>query len=150
MIKNKLDKSFGAGGSSTGLFLFIAGLATTYYSLIGIVFIICGAFIGFTFTCSIIDISKKRIKFTTYLFGIFSTGKWIDIKSDMKLGIKKSNIGQRISSRGSSLDIYNKDFRIILCGIDNKQIVPIKKFDTIESAKKELETLTLQLGLARI
>ena len=42
IIKNKLDKSFGPVGSSTGIFMFIAGLVATYNSLTGLILVLIG------------------------------------------------------------------------------------------------------------
>jgi len=43
--------------------------------------------------------------------------------------------------------IHYNDIRIVLYGSDNKQIMPIKKFDSYESSKIELKNLSSLLGL---
>ena len=151
IVKNKLDKIFGPFGSSAGLFLIVGGIAATYYSLIGLILIIIGAFISFTSTSTILDADKKRIKLSNNLFGIIPVGKWIEINPEMKIGLKKTRMGFRAYSRSNiPLDYNTNDIRIILYDSDNSQIMPIKKFDSIESSKIEFDELSITLGLDKI
>jgi hypothetical protein len=148
IIKNKLDVAFGPFGSSTGFFLFIGGIVATYFSVFGLIIVIIGAFAGFTSTSTFIDSDNKRIKFSNNLFGIIPVGKWIDIKSGMKIGLKKSHKGYRAYIRGTQpIGIHINDIRIYLYGPDNKQIMPVKKVDSYESSKRELDELSNMLGL---
>ena len=95
IIKNKLDKTFGPFGTSTGFFIMIGGVIATFYSFLGLIIAIVGAFACFTSTSTIIDTDNKRIKHSDNLFGIIPIGKWIDIKPDMKIGLKKFHRGYR-------------------------------------------------------
>jgi uncharacterized membrane protein len=152
---NKLDKVFGPVGSPAGVFIFIAGLILTFISfpgtIIKIVLLLIGAFIGFTSTGTIIDYHNKRIKFSNNLFGFIKIGQWIKIDPEMKIGIKKSNRAWRAYSRANqTIDIVNKDFRIILYDSGNNHILTIKKTNTLNKAKAELEKLGNQLGLRTI
>jgi hypothetical protein len=148
IIKNKLDIAFGPFGSSTGFFLFLGGIISTYFSLFGVIIALIGAFVSFTSTCTFIDPDKKRIKFSNNLFGIFPVGKWIDIRPGMKLGLKKSHKGYQAYIRGTQpIGIHINDIRIYLYGPDNKKIMPIKKFDSYESSKRELVELSKILEL---
>lgn len=148
VIKNKLDIAFGPFGSSTGFFLFIGGIITVYFSLFGLIIAIIGAFVSFTSTCTFIDFDNKRIKFSNNLFGIFPVGKWIDIRPEMKLGLKKSQKGYQAYIRGTQpVGLHINDIRIYLYGNDNKQIMPVKKFDSYETSKRELNELSNKLGL---
>lgn len=148
---NPLEKSFGPVGTSAGLLMFALGLVAVYYSFSGLVLVIIGAFVGFTSTSTVIDYDKRRIKLLNNLFGIIKLGHWINIESDMKIGIKKSINSWRAYSRSNrTLDISAKGFIIILYDSHNKQIMPIKKADSLASAKTELEDLSKKLGLATI
>jgi len=149
MIENyKLDKSFGPVGTSAGVLLFIAGIAICYISFLGLIFILIGAFIGFSSTSTIIDFDQKQIKFSNNLFGFLKVGKWIPINPYMKIGIKKSKKVWRAYSRGNrTLDITDSDYRIILYNSENKEIMPIKKTISLDSAKVELDKLSNRLGL---
>jgi hypothetical protein len=146
--KYRLDKSFGPVGSSAGSLLFVVGLVITYTSFYGLILMVLGAFVGFSSTYSIIDFEKKRIKFSNTLFGIIESGNWIQLEKSMKIGIKESNITWSAFSRGNrSLDINNKDFRLTLLDSNNKEIMEIRKNDSIESAKMEQDKLARQLGI---
>jgi len=150
MIKNRIEKPFGPGGSWTGIFIFLAGIITTYYTLAGLALVIPGAFIGFTSTSTIIDINSRRARHVYYIFGILPVGKWIKIEYGMKLGLKKVHRGYRTSTRGHSLDVHINDIRIILYSFNNKEIMPLKRFESADAARKEIGLLSNQLELVII
>jgi hypothetical protein len=146
--KYTLDKSFGPVGTVTGSLLFVAGLIISYGSWFGVVPVLLGAFVGFSSTSSIIDHDKGRIKFSNNLFGIIHTGKWITVVKAMNLGIKETSLTWSAYSRGDRpLDITKKDYRVVLYDPDNKEIMEIKKNNSSDSAKADLEILSCQLGL---
>lgn len=149
--KNKLDKSFGPSGSFAGYIIFIAGLITTYSNLAGLILVVIGAFVGFSSTVTLIDLAKKKIKFSNNLFGFILTGNWIDIEPTMKVGIKESNISWTTFSRSNrSIDTVKKDFRIALCDSDENEIMEIHKNDSFEEAMVQLDIISRQLGLRMI
>lgn len=149
--KNKLDKSFGPTGSLAGYILFVAGLIATYSNTVGLILVFIGAFVGFSSTSTLIDPDKKRIKFSNNFFGFIPVGKWIDIETTMKLGIKESNVTWTTFSRSNrSIDTVRKDFRIALCDSDENVIMEISKKESLESAMAELEIVSRQLGLSVI
>lgn len=152
MLKNnKLDKSFGPVGTSAGMLLFFTGLAVTFFSFLGLILVLIGAFIGFSYTSTFIDFEKKQIKFSNNLFGFIKIGKWIRVEPDMIIRIKKSKKVWRAYSRGNrTLNITDSDYRLILYNSRNKEIIPVKKTDTLDSAKAELHKLSNQLGLSLI
>jgi hypothetical protein len=146
--RNKLDKVFGPVGTSSGIFLFVAGLIITYFSLTGLILVMIGAFVGFTSTSTLIDFDKRRLRFTNNIFGIIPIGQWIYIQTDMKISIKKSNKAWRAYSRSNrTLDITNNDYRLILYDSKGKEIMPIQKVDNIDSAKSNLDKFSKQLGI---
>ena len=123
-MKNKLDKLFGPVGTSAGLFVFIAGLLISSFSLTGLFFILLGAFIGFSYTGTRINFEQKKIKFSNYLFGFIPTGKWINIQPDMKIRIKKTKRVWRAYSRSNrTIDIDENDYRLILYDSSMKEIM---------------------------
>lgn len=148
IVNNPLDKSFGPVGTTAGIFLFIAGLILVFFSFSGFLALVFGAFVGFTHTCTLIDYDRKRIKFSNNLFGFIRTGQWISIVSDMKIGIEKSNRSWRAYSRGNeTLDMSVKDYRLIIFDLTGKKIMPIKKTQTLDDAKIELELFAKQFGV---
>jgi len=150
-MNNKLDKSFGPVGASAGIFLFVVGIITLYTSWYGLILVLLGAFIGFSSTSTIIDSDKRRVKFSNNLFGIIRTGKWIFVNQDMKIGIRKSNVTWRAYSKSNRpIDIDDIDFRLVLLDTENQEIMTLKKTDSLESAKAELEILCKKLALIGI
>jgi len=144
----KLDKSFGPVGSSAGIFLCIAGIVAIYTSIFGLILIVLGAFLAFTSTCTTIDFDKHKIKFSNNLFGIFKTGKWIPIDQQMKIGIRESNqVWTAFSRSNRSIDIDTNDFRLVLLDAESKEIMPVKKLDSLDIAQSELELLCSILNL---
>jgi len=128
----------------------IGGIIATFYSFLGLIIALVGAFACFTSTSTIIDTDNKRIKHSDNLFGIIPVGKWIDIKPDMKIGLKKFHRGYRAYIRGTQkVGIHYNDIRIFLYDSANKQLVPINKFDSYESSKNELNNLSSLLGLEK-
>ena len=149
IANNKFEKSFGQVGASAGMVLFIAGLILTYFHFSGLILILLGAFVGFSSTSTLIDYEKKRVKFSNNLFGIIRIGQWLKIEPSMKIGIKESNLTWRSYSQGNRpLDIESNDYRIILFDSVNKEIMPIKKFNSKDLAKIELETIGKKLNLS--
>lgn len=151
IINNKMDQSFGHVGTSAGIFLFIAGIVISYFSLAGIMLVIIGAFVGFTNSSTLVDFDQKKVKFSNTLFGFIPTGQWIAVDESMKIGIKRSHKSWRAYSRSNrTLDTSSKDYRIMLFDKKGKEIMPIKKYSTIESAKTDLVQFCNKLGLRTI
>lgn len=151
IINNKLDKSFGPVGSFAGIVVFVAGLVSVYYSLFSIILLLIGAFVGFSYSCTLIDVDKKRIRFSNTLFGVIKTGQWLIVNPDMKIGISKSNKVWRSYSRGNrTLDIENKDYRLNLYDSSGKMIMPVRKTSDLNSAKSERQKICNQLGLSPV
>lgn len=149
VIENLLDKrSFGPFASSTGLFLCIGGIIVSFFSLIGLLLALAGAFVAFTSTCSIIDTENRRIKHADYIFGILPYGRWVNIDSTMKLGIRRVNRGYRGYVGGiRPSDIRFSDIRIFLYDSGNNEIMPIKKYRNYESAESDLQDMAALLNI---
>ena len=148
---NRLDKSFGTVGTTSGVILFVAGLILTYFYFSGLLLVLIGAFVGFTSTSTLIDYDKKRVRFLNNLLGIIRIGAWVTIEPTMKLGIKESNLTWRSYSRGNrALDFVDNDYRIILYDSENREIMPVKKTKSKTSALIEQELIGKELGLSLI
>jgi hypothetical protein len=57
-------------GTSAGIFMLIAGLIATYFSLTGLVLVLIGAFLGFTSTSTLVDSAKTELESISKQFGI--------------------------------------------------------------------------------
>jgi hypothetical protein len=151
VITNKLDKIFGPIGSIAGIVILLFGLFSVYYSLTGLITVFVGAFLAFTTTSAKIDVSNKRVKFSSDILGFISVGHWTEIKPEMKLGIVNSNKVHHVNSQSNrGTDVSEKDFRIMLYTAGNKEFMPLKKFYSQEIAKKELPELANMLGLGLV
>ncbi|MDP3914558.1 MAG: hypothetical protein Q8R96_12570 [Bacteroidota bacterium] len=134
----KLDKTFGPVASVAGIVLFASGLILFWFSLSALINILLGAFLGFTFSCTEIDFDEKKVRHSDVLFGIVKTGKWVDIKPEMKIGILKSRKTWRTFSRGNrELESPMEDHRLVLFAGARKNRIPLKKFDSTEEARIE-------------
>jgi len=146
---NKIEKSFGPVGSFAGILIFVAGMILSFFYFSALILVVIGAFVGFSSSSTLIDYEKKRVRFSNNLFGIIKIGKWLNIEQSMKIGIKSSNVTWRSYSQGNrTLDVENKDYRIMLFDAGNKEILPIKKINSKDLAKIELETIGNRLGLS--
>ena len=151
IVKNKLDKPFGSAASSMGFFILIAGLSILYFSLGGVLLVLVGAFVGFTFTSAQINTATKQVRTVTHYFGIVPIGNWFSVSTSMTLGLKKVHRGHRAISRGNrKLDIHTNDFRVTLFGANKKPIIHLAKFNLLADAKAELRKLSSELGIGLV
>lgn len=147
----RLDKLFGPVGTSAGIVLMVAGLIGCFFSLTGLILVLIGAFVGLTSTATTVDGDKKRLRFTTDLFGIVPIGQWVPIHADMKIGIRKSTKVWRAYSRSNrTIDIDDNDYRVILFDSHGKEMIPILKTDSLDSAKLRLDRLSKELDIGVI
>jgi hypothetical protein len=148
MIENRFSLTFSPFGSSTGFFLILGGIAATWFSVYGLIIVFAGLFALFTDTSTRIDTKGRKIRHSDNLFGLIPIGKWIAISPGMKLGIKKSHRGFVGYTRATqSMSIHEHDIRIILYSSDNKPIMPLKSFSSIESAREDIKYFSQQLGI---
>lgn len=148
---NKLDTTFGPVGSSAGMFVFIAGIVLTWFYFSGVILVLIGAFVGFSYSSTLIDYEKKRVRFSNNLFGFIPTGKWIHIEPSMKIGMKESSQTYTSFSRGNrQLDIPVNDYRLVLFDCNNTEVMQLKKFASKEAALQELEIERIKLGFTKL
>jgi hypothetical protein len=151
LIKNKIYNSFGPFESFAAKLVFISGCAAVWFSFSAIVLILGGAFFGFTYFCTAIDIEKLRVRSGDVLFGIFSTGRWIDIKPDMTVGVIKWGKEWRILSwTNRRVSVPENDFLVVLFTPNGKKLLTLNKKQSLELANDELFNLSDLLNLRRI
>jgi hypothetical protein len=140
---NNFGKFFGPSFTFTGYALIVAGLFTVSYSFTALFLVIPGMFIAFTYTGTIIDIEKKRMKPYTSLFGFIRTGKWIEINRFSRFSIEKLIRKFTTYSRGSvRFDMNISNINLVLLNHDNTIKVVLNKFSNFEDAQKEKEKLS--------
>lgn len=147
----KLDKSFGPTGSITGNILFVAGVILIWFSWSALMTILLGAFLGFTYSRTEIDFDRKKVRHSDVLFGVIKTGKWMNVRPEMKIGIIKSRKTWRTySASNRQLDIPSEDYRLVLFTASGKKIMPVKKVAGLNAAKEDIETICRQLEINKL
>jgi hypothetical protein len=139
---NKHGKFFGPVQIYMGYVFIACGLLFLSYSLLSLLFIIPGTFMGFTYTGTIIDIDNKKVKPYTSLFGFIRTGKWIDTSGFSGFKIMKSNRRYTSYSRGSiQLDMDVTDISLLLINKSGTRKVVLNRYGNFEDAHKEMDRL---------
>lgn len=150
-IKNKINSSFGPFESFAAKLAFMFGCVAIWFSFSAIMLILGGAFFGFTYFCTTIDIEKHRVRSGDVLFGIFSTGGWINIKPDMTVGvIKWEKVWRILSLSNRRASVPENDFLVVLFKPDGKKLLTLNKKPSLELANDELFHLSDLLNLRRI
>jgi len=118
------------------------------YSPIALLLIIPGLFMAFTYTGTIIDADKKRVRPYTSLFGLIRTGKWIETKSFSRFKIIRSNRRYTSYSRANiRFDMNVSDIRLLLLNSNGSTKVVLKRFNNIEDAQREMKELSEILSI---
>jgi hypothetical protein len=155
-ILSKNERFFGPVGSFAGIIILFTALIASivfydgsiYSILLSALFILIGAFSGFTYSSIILDTEQRKVKKSTNWFGIIPTGRWIDIQPGMGITISEVNLNRRNYSRGNRvLDLNSHKYIVRL--LDEKNVVVSILF--ISSRKEEAlqmrESLSEQLEL---
>jgi len=144
---NKLDKLFGPSGSFGGIVMLVIGIGALYYSLFAVYIVLLGAFAALTSTCAIIDYEKRRIKYSTSLFGFIHVGKWITIENNMKIWVRQSGrVYRTYSMSNQSIDISIHDFSVVLKDHRGREICPM--FRSKGKPEVELKAIQISEGLS--
>lgn len=147
IITNKIYNSFGPI-SFAGKLLFIFGCGSVWFSPYAAFLIFGGAFIGFTYLCTSIDVDKRQIRSGDVLFGLFKTGFWLSVKPEMTIGIKKSANDWRILSLSNRvLNVEENNYLVVLFNSRGKKLLPLTKATSREMATDELFRLGDLLNL---
>jgi len=148
---NKIDKLMGPSGTAAGYSLLVFGVIAVYFNLTGLILVVAGMFMAFTFVGTIIDFDSGRIKSYTCLFGLFKIGKWHSINNFKKFSIYKSSRSYTSYSRANvPLTVKNSDIRLVF--LDNKGSlkITINKYNSFEAARKEMAKLITDLKITEL
>ena len=145
---HRIDPFFGPVGAIAGKVVLLAGLSSAFYSAYALLFALIGAFVGFSSTGIDIDAGHRRVRQTNDWFGLFRSGRWIDVLSSMSLGIGESRSVYRAYSRANvPLDVKQRDFRIKLLDSDGRSLVTLRRKKNRDEALVELERMAVKLNL---
>jgi len=97
---------------------------------------------AFTYSGTIIDVEKKRIKPYIALFGIIRQGKWVDTDQFSRFNIIKATKKYSTYSRGSiRFDMSISDIELLLMNKNGTKKVVLNKFSNFEDARKNMDEL---------
>jgi hypothetical protein len=148
---NKTDRLLGPSGTFAGYFLMIAGVIGTYYNMTGLILVVAGLFMSFTYEGTIIDYNSARIKSYTCFFGLFRVGKWHSASSFKNFCIYRSRRSYTTYSRANiPLTLRRSDIRLALTNDTGSLKVTINRYDTFVEARKEMSELISDLDLTEM
>lgn len=145
----KLEYSFGEIGAEAAKFIMLMIIFMAFRYGMNIIvllfFVLVNAFVGFSKSEIFLDTSRLRVKYSHTLFGIITTGKWINIDNSMELGITKDfNQLQYFVRLNRSLKLKSTIYKIVLYK-HSKPLLTLKYANSKEEAKFELEKLCIKL-----
>lgn len=152
IVDNKIGKLLGSTGTAAGFFLMIAGAAATFlYNWTGLMLVLPGIFMAFTYDGTRIDLKSERIKNYSALFGIIKTGKWYPVSHFKRFSIYKSKRSYTTYSRANvPLTLKDSDIRLVLLDETGSLKITVNKYDSFEAAKKDMNELTKRLNLIEL
>ena len=145
---NKIEKVCGPSLSFAGYAFIAGGLFALRYSLSSVILIASGTFIAFSYSGTLIDFERKRIKSYTSFFGILRFGKWTDIDSSFTFRITKSKRRYTTHSRANLTNsIYIHDLKLeLVCSTTGRRIL-VNRHKSYEAASREMEELSENLRI---
>ncbi|MCK9321392.1 MAG: hypothetical protein M0P32_05235 [Bacteroidales bacterium] len=150
IVKYKLENSFGPIGSAAGKFILLASIISMIFieiSIFAILFVILGAFMGLSKSDIFIDSDNSKIRFSTTVFGLIKTGKWISVDDSMEVGIRKNFEKWQVIGRSNKhISVASDKYKIVLYK-SGKPYMTLKYVDSIEEAEKELNRFANLLGM---
>ena len=153
-MEHKLDKIFGPSGTFAGYILILTGVLAFFVveNPVGaLVPILVGIFVAFSSTGTQLNFNSRKVRSYTAYFGFLKSGKWQDLDLYDQIQIAEPVIHYRTYSRSNrSLDIFKKDYRIMLLGDHLKLRVPLQKFKTFKQADREAEKISSLLNIPYI
>ena len=141
-------KFFGKSAEYAGYALIAGGVLAIFNtnSTIAMFLVIPGIFMAFTYSGTILDTEKKRIKPYTSVFGVYNAGKWISLTLFTRFTIAKVTGRYTTYSRGNvRFDMDVSDVRLLLVSHDGSVKVAINKFKNFEEAQKVKDELSVLL-----
>ena len=153
-MEHKLDKVFGPSGTFAGYILILTGVPAFFVNDIrwgALVPILVGIFVAFSSTGTQVDFELRKVRSYTAYFGFLKSGKWQSLDLYDQIQIAEPVIHYRTYSLSNrNLDIYKKDYRIMLLGDHLKLRAPLQKFKSYEQADREAEKISALLDIPYI
>ncbi len=140
-VDNRLDKIAGPAGVFSGYCLLAAGIYVTSFSYLGLILVFGGGFLSLSYTGTLLDMERGKVKPYLAVFGVIKSGKWYDLKKFGRFRIYSSNRTFTTYSRANNqLDIRERDIRLEISDSNGLRIV-LKKFKSFVTARQEMKEL---------
>ncbi len=153
-MEHKLDKIFGPSGTFAGYILILSGVPAFFVlenPVSALIPILVGAFVAFSSSGTQVDLELRKVRSYIAYFGFLKSGKWQDLDLYDQIQVAEPVIHYRTYSRSNrSLDIYKKDYRIMLLGNHLKLRIPLQKFKSYEQADREAGKISAILNIRYI
>lgn len=147
----KIDKLFGQTGIFAGYTLIVSGIVITFFSLSGLILLTGGIFMAFTYEGTLIDFDNRKIKSYTCFFGLIKAGKWYNVDNFNRFSIYRSARSSTTYSRGNvPLTLKKSDIRLALISRDGSKKIIVNKYNSFETARKEMADLIKDLKLKEL
>lgn len=106
---------------------------------------------AFTYEGTLIDFDNRKIKSYTCFFGLIKTGKWYNVDNFNRFSIYRSTRSSTTYSRGNvPLTLKKSDIRLALISIDGSKKIIVNKYNSFETARKEMADLIKDLRLKEL
>jgi hypothetical protein len=143
-----LGKLFGQTWIYAGYLLIVSGVAISFFSITGLFLVLAGIFVVFSYKGTIVDFDKRRLKSYICLFGWFKAGKWYSVDHFSKFTIYTSGRRSRVRSRRNSPStLRDRNIRLALVTKDGSGKIVVNRYDTFDTARREMNDLIKDLKL---
>lgn len=145
---NRLDKSFGPGGSFAGIILFVAGILLVPFYWTGTILLVIGAFTGFTCSACAIDPVNHRVRPGYLLFGLIMTGHWITTDPFKEVKVIRTTRSFSIFSQSNrEMSASQQDYRIVMEADSPRSQVELMKCNSPDEAAEKCRKLAESLNI---
>jgi hypothetical protein len=142
VLNYKLNKIAGPSGTFSGYILLIFGIISTIFTLTGVVVLIIGLFLAFSYYCSSIDSENRRVRNGIKLFSWVISGRWTDVDDTYKTEIRKVKGKYTVySSSNRKLELEQTDYKIYIYSTQHSKRIALAKFKDFDKAKDEIKTI---------
>lgn len=148
---NRIEMFLGPSAVFAGYVFLLIGAVYSFENLAGMILVIAGLFMGFSYNGTIIDFKKGLIKSYTAIFGLIKLGTWYPANNFDRFRIYRSNRSYTSYSRGNiPLTLKKTDIRLDLLKSDGSLKVTLNRYDSFEEARTEMSELIKALGITKL
>lgn len=145
---NRIDMFLGPSAVFAGYVFLLVGVVYSFESLAGLILVVAGLFMGFTFYGATFDFERGRIRSYTAIFGLIKLGTWYQAGIFDRFRIYHSRRSYTSYSRANiPLVVKKSDIRLELFKSDRSIKITVNRYDSVEEARMELDQIRRELKL---